>query len=184
MPCTNNATTRHVVTPVCTQGCCQSPSAFSSGQVCCAENDNYDTEWTPFDMRIIVNLDTGTDPIYTLNPVSIAVYKVSGKTMFIQFSYAISAVSNIGNGTYLFTVPSGFNYVTQTPSTLNYSSGTLVIANNTFGALIFLNAAGLRTGISANLLKLAAPATLEPFSSNNVVLGTGQYIGNIQIQLE
>ena len=131
MPCTtNSAHARHTPVNSCpTPGlCCDSSTSFSSQQVCCGEN--YDQDWTPYDLRITA--DT-TNPIYTLNQDSLSEFKVVGKSLFIKFHIEIDTVTSVGTGTYRLSLPSGFTFKLSDPFT---DIGTVAFLQNSNAVLL------------------------------------------------
>jgi len=180
MPCTlSTARARHAPQNACpaTNLCCDSRPSFSSKQVCCGDDENFDTEWTPYDLVITA---TTTDPVYTLTEGSRGYYKVSGKSLFVKFNIQLASLSVAGSGDYLFSLPTGLTFANPTDVGSFYIDDTqplpyvgTIIRNNNFMKLGFHLSFVLGTPIRMGFINSA--------NSNILILPVS---GDIHIRLE
>lgn len=194
MPCTlSNARARHLPVNACPAPnlCCDDTPSFSSKPVCCGEDGNFDSEWRSYDLAIGVFPGTGSpdaDPTYTQDAeTSYALYKVSGKSLFVKFSLALT-VTGAGSGIYCFSLPPGINIPN---SNKDVGIVFLDIANSP-NLPPFINLAG-HINVFNGYMKLYLPDgtgttafsfVLSSLGSPSWPLVNGRYDGDIHIHLE
>lgn len=136
MPCTfQNSRARHTTQNVCSNSCCDEKPSYFSKKVCC-EDENFDTDWTPYDLKITTD---GTQP--TIAQSGTAHYKTIGKSLFIKFNLTLF-VSNPGTGTYLFSLPDGYSSNSSNIGTFLTSStfaGTIEAFNTNMRLLLYIS---------------------------------------------
>lgn len=179
MPCTlSNARARHIPVNACpTAGsCCDNGTSFSTQSVCC--EDNFDQDWTPYDIRISA---TTTNPTYVQDQDSFAVYKVDGKSLFVKFVIVIESVSGSGSGIYQLNLPSGFR------NTLDVGN---ILLFTTVGQTPQVPVQGMLSQLgsgSSTLLRVLIPSTIPASifwdNTNIPITAGGVFVGDIHIRL-